>query len=120
MRTIELTLPYPKGTGNTSVRHANGAHYLSKDAGRYRALVAAACLRQGAHGLRLQGPLVVTVLASPPNKRRFDMDNALKVLGDALTIAGVWADDSNLVIRRMVWEWAEPTQDGAIYLTIEA
>jgi crossover junction endodeoxyribonuclease RusA len=44
----------------------------------------------------LVGPLVVDIFAHVPDRRKRDLDNLWKVLGDALTKAGVWKDDSQI------------------------
>lgn len=43
-----------------------------------------------------EGPLEVTVLLYPPDKRRRDIDNVLKALQDALQNAGVYVDDCQI------------------------
>jgi crossover junction endodeoxyribonuclease RusA len=53
------------------------------------------------HGL--QDRLKVTIELNPPDRRRRDLDNFNKGVLDALTHAGVWADDSQideLIIKR--------------------
>lgn len=67
----------------------------------------------------LAGPVSVSVVASPPDKRATDADNRLKCLLDALVQGGLLADDSNRVIRRLVWEWCPPMRGGAVSVTIE-
>ena len=39
----------------------------------------------------------------PPDQRRRDIDNYNKALFDALTLTGVWEDDSQ--VKRMLVEW---------------
>lgn len=119
MSTIhEFELPYPKGSGNHSVRHGGGAHYLTAAAKAYRSLVAFECLRQGVHGLKLAGPLQLEILAAPPDLRARDDDNLLKVVKDAITKAGVWVDDSNKVIRKTVLEWCDREEGGRVLVTL--
>ncbi len=113
--TVQLELPYPSRTGNHSVKHtANGRHYLTKEALTYRDLVAA-CLR----GRKAPaGQLSVAWTFCPPDRRRRDTSNLLKVVEDALTLAGFWADDSNLVQPRGSWEWREPVKGGVVLLDV--
>lgn len=64
---------------------------MSREGREYRAAVAAH-VRSGS----LRGRLAVEILALPPDRRRRDLDNALKAALDALTHAGVWEDDSQI------------------------
>jgi crossover junction endodeoxyribonuclease RusA len=61
--------------------------------------------------------LSVRILAYMPDKRRRDLDNLLKSALDALTHAGVWADDSqidSLLIERAA------TLGGMLKVEVEA
>jgi crossover junction endodeoxyribonuclease RusA len=49
------------------------------------------------------GSVAVSVVMTPPDRRRRDLDNVFKALLDSMTSAGVWGDDSQidaLSIRR--------------------
>jgi Holliday junction resolvase RusA-like endonuclease len=109
----QVELPYPTGTGNTSVRHAAGRHYLSKEAMAYRMAVAQRVGRR----TPLRGPLHMDWLIAPPDQRRRDHDNLEKVAGDALVKAGFIEDDSNQVIVSGAWRWTDPVKGGAILVT---
>ena len=66
-----------------------------------------------------EGPVRVTLVAYPPDKRKRDVcDNLLKCLLDSLTHAGVWEDDSQVdelaVIR------GDVVRGGKIELTVES
>lgn len=117
---LEFELPYPSSTGNRSVRHGGGAHYLTPAAVAYRLLVALACKRWGVAGKRLAGPLVASFLVAPPDRRARDADNLLKVVQDAMTKAAVWVDDSNAVVRKTVLEWVAPEKGGRILVCLTA
>ena len=111
---LSFTLGYPP-TGNTSVRHAQGAHWLSPKAKAYFALMRFELMRQGATQ-RLRGRLKVEVDVYPPDRRKRDLDNAWKTAGDACTRAGVWEDDSQidwLVLRRM-----DPVNEGLVRVRV--
>lgn len=115
LSTLQLELPYPTGTGNHSVRHTrSGGHYVTKEAQAYRDLVSLAVRGRRAP----PGALSVAWCFVPPDRRARDADNLLKVVKDALTRCGFWADDSNRVIRQGSWEWAEPVKGGAILLDV--
>lgn len=45
----------------------------------------------------LAGPLAVRVVFFIPSRQRWDLDNHFKLLLDAITESGLWADDSQVV-----------------------
>jgi crossover junction endodeoxyribonuclease RusA len=92
-----LTLPWPP-TGNTSVRHGNGGHYLTQDVRDYRQAVAAICRDYAP----VKGRYRLHVHLSPPDKRRRDADNAIKNAVDALVHAGYIQDDAMAYMRELV------------------
>ena len=95
-RTDTLTLPWPP-TGNTSVRHGNGGHYLTQDVRDYRAAVGVICRDYAP----ITGPYKLRLELSPPDRRRRDADNAIKQALDALVQAGYLADDSMSYMREL-------------------
>lgn len=117
-----LELPWPP-SGNVQARHTKtGGHYLNPKIAAYRALVARTLATKGlakASGFKpLGGPLELSVVASPPDRRATDADNRLKCLLDALVYAGLLEDDSNRVVWRLVWEWCPPEPCGRVCLTV--
>ena len=124
MNTYEFSLPWPKVTGNHAVKHTRaGGHYKVPEALAYEALVAQIVAAMGMGSLAgqkpLAGPLRVDWLLSPPDRRARDVDNVRKVVADALTRAGFWADDSNKVLVREAFEWAESSPGGEVSMTVE-
>lgn len=117
MLICEGELPYPGHTGNTSVRHGGGRHYLSKEALAYRAAVRMKVNPRGDKVL-IHGPVRVEWLIAPPDRRARDFDNLSKNVSDALTHAGFWADDSNKVIVAGSYQWTEPLKGGRIHLSV--
>lgn len=120
--TFTFELPWPP-TGNHATKHPSaGVHYKTPKARAYRGLVAQILGGMGRGSLLgqkpLAGPLHVEWVLAPPDRRARDVDNVRKECADALTLAGLWADDSCKVIRREVFEWAEPVRDGRILVTV--
>lgn len=110
-----LYLPYPP-SGNHMWKHAGGKHYLTKQAMAYYSQVAYV-IAQAGMAMNLEDRLHVEVDVYPPDKRRRDLSNVIKVLEDACTKAGLWQDDSqidSLVIKRMA-----VMKGGAIGLRLE-
>lgn len=91
-----ITLPWPP-SGNSAVRHANGAHYIKPEVAQYRLHVAALCRNLPP----IAGRYILHVHLSPPDARARDADNAIKVLGDALVRCGYLPDDSLAYMREM-------------------
>ena len=114
---IRLTLAYPPSV-NTIWRRVGSRTLLSAEGRAYRQTVADAVMLAGVRrGFTSDQRLRVTLLACPPDRRRRDLDNLPKALFDALTHAGVWADDSqvdSLTINRM-----EPVRGGSVLVTVE-
>lgn len=123
-----IILPYPTTTGNSHYNHG-ATRYTKKGGGvgfkatitlndetkAYRAQVHGHCYAQKCSGLKLAGPLEIEYHLSPPDDRvARDSDNLLKVLKDALTKSGFWADDSNVVIKREIIEWKAPLPGGRV------
>lgn len=111
---MEITLPFPP-TVNTYWRTFNGRMLISKKGREYRKLVADHVLMYKGRK-QLQGKVKVTIEAFRPDKRRRDLDNLLKAPLDALTNAGVYADDELIVDLRIYW--AED-QGGFIKIKVE-
>ncbi len=122
--TWEFSLPWPAATGNHAVKHTRtGGHYKTPEAKAYEAVVAQIVAGMGMGNLLgqkpLGGPLAVSWLLAPPDRRARDLDNLRKVVADALTRAGFWADDSNKVLARESFEWTDATPGGEVSLLVE-
>lgn len=90
---VEFTLPYPPSVNHYLARTRRGVR-TTEQTRRFKQ--ECACRLQGAPSERFCGPVMVEVLANPPDHSRRDLDNLLKVTLDALTHAGVWQDDSQI------------------------
>lgn len=92
---LELTLPWPPSV-NTYWRsvtiHGHPRVLISEKGREYRKEVAWSLT-----GLKkIHGPVRVEVECWMPDKRKRDLDNLFKAIGDSLTHAGIWDDDSQV------------------------
>jgi len=69
------------------------------------------------HVEAIEGPIQVVHDFWPPDSRRRDLYNHHKVLHDALTKAGVWKDDSQIVQGADYWHPAK--RPGGVRIVIE-
>jgi crossover junction endodeoxyribonuclease RusA len=114
---MNLTLSYPTITGNTVWRHAKGKTYINPKAKDYYNLIAWELLsHKAAIGLAI--PLQVSLKLYPPDNRKRDMDNLIKILHDALTKGGLWQDDS--LVRKLTVEWMDKVKGGKIEMSVDA
>lgn len=122
--SLRLILPYPPSVNHIYQRTRAGGVYLAPGYRRY--LIEASASARGQ--AREQGvpmfttPVSVDMIVTPPaRKRRRDLDNLIKATFDALTKAGVWADDSlviQLTLRFDSKVTSNHTKCGAETLTI--
>lgn len=98
-----LTLPFPPSINRYWRR--NGHRYFIAPAGRaFRTEVEAHCRAAGLQPIA--GDVHLSVSLVPGDRRRRDIDNALKPLLDALTHGGAWTDDSQ--VKRLVVTMGAP------------
>lgn len=112
---INITIPYPP-SGNHMWKHTRqGKHYLTEKARTYYELVRQAVHTQG-RVINIDQAVQVHCVLYPPDKRQRDMDNAWKVISDALTKANVWQDDH--LIKSLHIEWQVPVKGGKAFVSI--
>ena len=91
---LEIELPYPP-SANRLYRRVGPRTLISREGRAYRERV---CSILAASGLEpLAGPIEMNVVLHPPDRRRRDVDNALKALCDSHETAGAYEDDSQIV-----------------------
>lgn len=105
---MDLYLPWPP-SANRYWRHWRGRMVVSQAARAYKA---AAATQAWSDGLRMipDGPVSVTAVLHPPDRRRRDLDNCLKVLLDALEGVG-YADDHQ--VRELMASFGAVCSGGA-------
>ena len=91
---ISLRLPLPPSS-NRYWRVARGRVYTSKDALDYRDMVAGAMMVAGS--AKMDGQLAICIEFAQTDRRRWDLDNRIKQLLDALQKAGAYDDDGQIV-----------------------
>jgi Holliday junction resolvase RusA-like endonuclease len=64
------------------------------------------CRQQETMADRARWPLLgrfhLRMVVSPPDQRRRDISNLIKVVEDSLTLAGVWSDDEQVSLLEVV------------------
>lgn len=95
-----IVLPWPPSINHYWRRSKNGMMHISAEGVAFREAVHWQVLQQ-CPLKSLQGDLSVDIEAFMPDRRRRDLDNILKALLDAITHAGVWMDDSQIVDLRI-------------------
>ena len=89
---LAIRLPWPPSV-NGYWRNVKGKTLISADGRLYRNTVIKLCL---GINTRFEGKIQVFIAASPPDKRRRDLDNMLKAPLDAMQHAGIYDDDSQI------------------------
>lgn len=101
---IACTLTYPP-SANKLWRAVNGRQIKSAE---YRAWLSENARVRRANPL--DGPYELQVVATAPDKRRRDLDNLIKPIGDIIQALGFVSDDKHM--RRLVAEWGEAEAPG--------
>lgn len=89
-RALTLELPYPPSV-NHYWRRVGPRTLISREGRRFRARVGAMLALRRIDPIA--GSLDVRVTVHPPDRRRRDLDNAMKSLLDALEHGGAYGDD---------------------------
>ncbi len=117
-----LTLPFPP-TLNGYWRSPNkgalkGRTLISESGRKFRANALASVLEQLRRRPKaITANVAVSIVLYPPCSRKRDLDNYFKALLDALTHAGVYADDSQIKDLHAVW--GPVTKNGKAEVTIK-
>ncbi|TVM35625.1 RusA family crossover junction endodeoxyribonuclease [Oceanidesulfovibrio marinus] len=107
-----IVLPFPP-SGNRYWRSNRGRVHLADAAHDYRQVVAVERMRQKVRPCR--GQIAVVAVYGRPDRRKRDLDNCWKQLGDALEWANVYSNDSQIVDLRLMYGNVRP---GYVEVTI--
>lgn len=112
-RVARLVLPWPP-TVNHYYRRVGARTLISRDGRTFRIRVGRIC---AASRIRTAtGPVSVSIIAHPPDRRRRDLDNALKAILDALEHGGALVNDSQ--VERLEIERAAVVPGGKVIVSI--
>ena len=90
-----MTLPWPPSV-NHYYRHVGPRTLISRAGREYRTAVCGLLAGGGPRKPPAGGRIALAMDAFPPDRRRRDLDNTLKAVGDSLEHAGVYEDDSQI------------------------
>ena len=99
---VSVELPWPPSVNRYWRRNGN-RYFICVDGVKFRNDVSMLCHKY-LHMFDGQVRLSLSIAAYPPDKRRRDLDNVLKAIGDSLEHAQVFKDDNQidrLVVSRM-------------------
>lgn len=99
--TVTIRLPWPPSV-NHLYATVNGRRVLTKQGREYHQAVALVCLAERVPCIT--GSVLLRIDAYPPDMRRRDISNIIKVVEDGLTEGKAWLDDcqiDRLEVNRM-------------------
>tara|TARA_R110000803_G_scaffold105482_4_gene173683 strand:- start:2479 stop:2862 length:384 start_codon:yes stop_codon:yes gene_type:complete len=112
--TVRLELPYPPSVN--SYWQANGhRRFISKEGVAFTKEVDLIVKQSRAKSFG-ENRIAISVMIHPRSKRKFDLDNTLKAILDALMKAGMYNDDSQIDFIEIARGEAVPKGAAIIYL----
>lgn len=98
---FRIVLPWPPTVNHSSGPTQTGGRYLTPEHKAFRNEVALRAVAASSPNFG-NARLAVEIHLTPPDKRKFDLDNRLKAVLDALQLCGVYDDDSQIDDLRVV------------------
>ncbi len=101
---IEITLPYPPSANNLWTIARRGRKAWIRRTDEYEAwLEEAFYVAKAQRPEGVVGPYKMTILAKRPDKRRRDVDNIIKPIGDLIQKVGIVSDDCHCELALARW-----------------
>lgn len=97
-----IVLPFPPTVNHSSGPTASGGRYLTPEHRAFRAEVALRVFAAGSPLFPPKARLAMDITIIPPDRRRFDLDNRIKAVQDALQLCGVYEDDGAIDELRII------------------
>lgn len=113
----KVVLPYPPSINHYWLTGHGGRRYISKEGNTFRQWALVLCRTQQIPSFG-DSEIKLDITINPPDRRRRDVDNVLKVLLDALQAAKVY--DNDYQVRRLSIERLDPLGEGRCTVTIES
>lgn len=98
---LSIALPYPP-SANRMWRHVGNRTLRSREYEAWRQ-EASAIIAEVADGRMINGPYALQMHAGRPDRRRRDLDNLIKPVGDALVLGGAVRDDCDCQQIEAAW-----------------
>lgn len=114
----EMKLPWVPSV-NTYYRRAGNHIHLSNKGRSFKAEVVKQLKAMRLQNEAIKDRLKVHIELIPPNRRKFDIDNRIKPLLDALQDAGLFADDEQIDILKVNRMAIDGNKEGYCLVRIE-
>ena len=113
---VFLQFPYPPASGNHRNGYGKGRVFPTKKYREWKKTCKQLAETQKWPSVK-DNPVEIDVILFPPDRRKRDYGNAMKVIEDMLTYVNVWDDDSQ--IQRSTVEWGESIKGGLVDIVIK-
>lgn len=113
---VEIVLPYPPSANRIWRKNGAGRIYLVPNAKAFKGLVRDLVVTGKFSGFGA-ALLKIKIEIYPPDKRKRDIDNVIKILLDALKFAGMYDDDCQ--IKKLEIAMLETKKNGEVLVKIE-
>ena len=93
---LRIVLPFPPTVNHSTGPTSNGGRYLTAEHRAFRNEVNLRVMAAGCPAFSDEARLSLDITLVPPDRRRFDLDNRVKAIQDALEMCSVYGSDSQI------------------------